>query len=55
MWRVLKFLFTGDWHICKWERKGEIYKAKTQESPERDVGWIYECAICGKPKAFKPI
>jgi len=53
MLRILRFMFTGDWHICKWEtvRTSDIYN----EGESRPYARDYECKcdICGKIKAFR--
>ena len=50
MLRLIKFLFTGDWHLHEWE----IIKTATwTEWQEIYVKHYVRCKHCGKIKTFK--
>lgn len=52
MLRLLKFLWVGDWHLCKWEtiNKYQVYGSNNVR-PER-IQYHCKCSICGKHKKF---
>lgn len=52
MLRILKFLFTGDWHLCKWETFDK-YKIMGNDSKlPTHVQYHCKCSICGRHKKF---
>lgn len=53
MLKLLRFLWTGDWHTHHWEPVGqvEIYEDLTSSMPvQRRV--ILRCKYCGEMKRF---
>jgi hypothetical protein len=52
MIRLLRFLFTGDWHLHKWVavQKNEC----TGDSGGRWTRFYCRCDVCGKYKTFDP-
>lgn len=51
MWRLIKFLFTGDFHVCRFKK---ISKHGGVTSSGTRTGWyeIRECE-CGNKKYFE--
>ena len=52
MLRILRFIITGDWHLCKWETV-DTYKLY-RDDPTRpyNVQYHCKCSICGKHEKF---
>lgn len=50
MIRLIRFLFTGDWHLHEWE---EVERGERRWGRSK-VGNYYDCRCkhCGKIKAF---
>jgi uncharacterized protein CbrC (UPF0167 family) len=53
MIRILRFLFTDDWHLHEWETIREI--DIVDGFGQTPVGYKYECRCvhCGKIRSFK--
>jgi hypothetical protein len=55
MIRLIKFLFTGDWHLHTWEvyKKGSLF-GKSKEIPKGHYFYL-KCTKCGdiKEKRFR--
>ena len=51
MFRLLRFLVTGDWHLHQWE---DIKEATVEniDCGERFSRYYCKCKICGKHKRF---
>ena len=47
MLRLLRLLFTGDWHLHEWEdiRKSKLYDA---DSYLKGYSYVQKCKHCGK-------
>ena len=52
MIRLLKFLFTGDWHLHQWEQLQKTYLMDPESITGRHVGVRYDlkCKHCGNIK-----
>jgi len=56
MLRIIKFLFTGDWHLCEWEPYGKERDAITLFDDEPNVPTKVQpskCKHCGKIETFR--
>lgn len=57
MWRILKFLFTGDWHLHQWEKKETSRTFSSSYSGDGElpvkIYWILQCKECGNIKKKK--
>ena len=55
MFRILKFLITGDWHLCKWEQfeRIDVYDPDNVGGNPIYSKIACVCTICGKLKSFK--
>lgn len=55
MIRLIKFLITGDWHLCQWEKEGDRvdYFELPYSKMRRQVRQPMRCSRCGKMKSFK--
>ena len=60
MKRLLRFLWTGDWHLHKWvkENQTDVYPHNTTASNEEKMlpiarYVVCKCEICGKYTTFK--
>jgi len=53
MWRLLKFLVTGDWHLCTWEEVKESDAVRGETNTL--IGHIYycKCTYWGTMTQFK--
>lgn len=51
MLRLIKFLFTGDWHLCKWKAL-EVYTRRRADKSIIAYVHVRECETCGKIKTF---
>jgi hypothetical protein len=51
MIRLLKFIFTGDWHLHIWE---DIYSTRIEDDDGKNLytRFYCKCKICGKHVRF---
>jgi hypothetical protein len=53
MLRLIKFLFTGDWHLHQWQ---EIDKQRVLRGADTEyIRYISKCKHCGKIKHYNAI
>lgn len=57
MWRIIKFLFTGDWHKHEWEilRRVKINLWDGNIPVGNEVEYECRCKLCGKICVFKGV
>lgn len=54
MIRLIRFLITGDWHLCKWEEYGPGISASLPGVREPfELRQPCRCKTCGAIKSFK--
>ena len=53
MWRLLKFLITGDGHAHKWKFTRADHYSTIDGRPCNMVGYVKVCEICGKHRQGK--
>lgn len=51
MLRLLKFLWTGDWYLCKWETIND-YNVMRSDGKIASKQYHCKCSICGRHKKF---
>ena len=51
MIRILKFLFTGDWHLHQWEDIKNVHVNCTYDEVSF-TRYYCKCKICGTHKTF---
>jgi hypothetical protein len=55
MIRLLKFLFTGDWHLHKWKIIANVpYSYKSEYSQTEGTRRVCQCEHCGTIRNFDP-
>jgi hypothetical protein len=54
MWRLIKFLFTGDIHLHKWEhiKNIDIHSNGADSMPTAEI-YVMQCEHCGNIKKVK--
>lgn len=55
MFRLIKFLFTGDWHICVWEEieaVSMVRGSRSTYSEQHYKRYTLRCSCCGEMKTF---
>lgn len=53
--RLLRFLITGDWHLCKYETIKTVLIRYTTDWGDKHVcgeRYVLKCNECGKMKVF---
>jgi len=53
MLRLLKFLWTGDFHVCSWEEIEMIRVLYPNSDEVMNFQYICKCSRCGKIKTFR--
>ena len=53
MIRLLKFLITGDWHLCKWGEGARHDTTSVCGTKLTGIEYHVKCKICGKHKTFE--
>jgi hypothetical protein len=51
MWRLIKFLFTGDGHLHRWQFVNVVYYQRSRFGPCNIVDYVKVCEICGAHKS----
>ena len=50
MWRLIRFLLTGDGHLHQWKFTHVDYFSRTDGQRMHSVTYVKVCTVCGKHK-----
>ena len=50
MWKLIKFIFTGNWHEHKWKIIDQYKYTQIQTKKVIEIVYVLQCEICGDIK-----